>query len=419
MLLFFFIFLLLTSPVSADGFDQIYNSSFNSYKQTTGLSYSYLPVSKSPFELGMSYDTSLVKGVATEDVWGNYPLEYLTGNNYWERKSNLLSEVNGPPGTHVDLLYYYFNKTGHSIEVYGILLPFSRGDSSLGNWMNVIMGVTGVTYRDIPISWEQLVLSRKGLMKEYVGPGQMDNGEGGSSIIDSFVIKDPINIEKIEMLPEGQEIKGKIVLRNFKNTDLENINISHGSFSSTYTIPAMDTIEIEYSLDSDDWGDILTISNPNFARECILYGNALSDWITTDAITSLAFREDGDGVNWVNGSYLKPEGEDFCITQIPYSTNIPLRKPQLEEEEEEDIEEGNEEDSEETIDDEPIVPIDSQDPDSDDLDQEDPGEEGEVLGIQVSPDEDSVNNEDSVNYEDPNKNKDNNFVLPKTAVVIY
>jgi len=84
MLLFFFIFLLLSSPVNADGFDQIYNSSFNSYKQTTGLSYSYLPVSKNPSELGMSYDTSFVEGVAIEDVWGNYPLEYLTENNYWE-----------------------------------------------------------------------------------------------------------------------------------------------------------------------------------------------------------------------------------------------------------------------------------------------------------------------------------------------
>jgi len=406
MLLFFFIFLLLTSPVSADGFDQIYDSSFNSYKQTTGLSYSYLPVSKDSSEPGISYNTSLVEGVATENVWNNYPLEYLTENNYWERKSNLLSEVSGPPGTQIDLLYYYLNRANHSIEINDVLLPFSRGSSSQGNWMNIITGITGVSYRDISISWEQQVLSRKGLMKQYVGPGQMDSGIGGSFIIDSFVIKDPINIEKVEILPEGQEIRGKIILRNFKNVDLENINISHGSFSSTYTIPAMDTIEIEYSLDDDDWGDMLTISNPNFARECILYGNALSNWTTTDAITSLAFREDGDGVNWVNGSYLKPEGEDFCITQIPYSTNIPLRKPQLEEEEE---------DIEEISVDELVVPIDSQAPYSDDLDQEDSSGEGEVLGIQADSNNDSTDGDDSI----INNIKDNNFVLPKTAVVIY
>jgi len=399
MLLLFFIFLLLTSPVSADGFDQIYNSSFNRYKQTTGLSYSYLPVSKSSSVPGISYDTSLVEGVKTGDVWGNYTLEYLTENEYWQRKSKLLSEVSGPPGTQIDLLYYYLNNTGHNIEVNKVLLPFSRGDSSLGNWMNVVMGTTGVSYRDISISWEQLVLSRKGLMKEYVGPGRIANGVGGSFIIDSFVIKDPINIEKIEMLVEGQEIKGKIILRNFKNVDLEDIGISHGSFSSTYTIPAMETVEVEYSLDGDDWEDILTISNPNSPRECILYGNALSDWITTDAITALAFREDG---GWVNGSYLKPEGEDFCITQIPYSVNIPLRKPKLKEEEE-------------VLNDESVIPIDSPDSNSNDLDQEDLGEQGEVLGIQVNPDNDSINEDDSV----INNIKNNNFVLPKTAVVIY
>ncbi len=402
-------FLLLSSPVSADGFDQIYNSSFNRYKQTMGISYSYLPVSKNPSELGMSYDTSLVEGVATENVWGNYTLEYLTENDYWQRKSKLLSEVSGPPGMQIDLLYYYLNDTGHNIEVSSILLPFSRGDSSLGNWMNIAMGITGVSYRDIPISWEQLVLSRKGLMKGYVGPGQMENGVGGSFIIDSFVIKDPINIEKIEVFAEGQEIKGKIILRNFKNVDLENINVTHGSFSSTYTIPAMDTIEIEYSLESDEWEDILTISNPNFAKECILYGNSLSDWTTTDAITSLAFREDG---GWVNGSYLKPEGEDFCITQIPYSVNIPLRKPQIEEDDEDidEVEEG---------DDEPVSPTDSPDSNLDDLAQEDPDEEGEVLGVQVSPNEEHISNEGSSNDSIVDNIKDDNFVLPKTAVVIY
>ena len=405
MLLFLYIFLLLTSPVSADGFDVIYNrgnSSFSRYRQTTGISYSYLPTPKNSSEPGLSYDLSLIEGVETENVWGNYTLETLTENDYWQRKRGLLSGVSGPPGTQVDLLYYYLNDTGHGIEVNDIVLPFSRGDSSLGNWMDVVMGVTGISQGDISISWEQLVLSRKGLMKEYVGPGQIEYGMGGSSIMDSFVIKDPINIEKIEMLPNGQEIGGKIILKNSKNEDLENIGISHGSFNSTYTIPAMDTVEIEYSLNGDEWGDILTISNPNFARECILYGNSLSDWTTTDAITALAFREDG---GWVNGSYLKPEGEDFCITQIPYSVSISLKKPQLVDEEEveeeideniEDREEEIEEDSNGILDENNIVLIDSTTSNSDDF-----VGDGEVLGVQT------------------NSVKDNNFVLPKTGVVIY
>jgi len=413
MLLFLYIFLLLTSPVSADGFDVIYkrgNSSFNRYRQTTGISYSYLPTPKNSFEPGLSYDISLIEGEETEDVWGNYTLEILTENDYWQRKRALLSRVSGPPGTQVDLLYYYLNDTGHGIEVNNIVLPFSRGDSSLGNWMDVVMGVTGISQRDISISWEQLVLSRKGLMKEYVGPGQIEYGMGGSSILDSFVIKDPINIEKIEMLPDGQHINGKIILRNLKNEDLENIGISHGSFNSTYTIPAMDTVEIEYSLNGDEWGDILTISNPNFARECILYGNSLSDWTTTDAITALAFREDG---GWVNGSYLKPEGEDFCITQIPYSVSISLKKPQLVDEEEveeeideniEDREEEIEEDSNGILDENNIVLIDSTTSNSDDF-----VGDGEVLGVQINSVADSIQD----------NNKDNNFVLPKTGVVIY
>jgi hypothetical protein len=384
--------LLLGSPVSADGFDLIYNSSFNRYKQTTGISYSYVPVSRSPSEPGIYYDISLVEGVQTDDVWGNYGLEYLTENEYWQRKRKLLSKVSGPPGTQIDLIYYYLNNAGHIIDVSKVLLPFSRGDSTLGNWMDVVMGVTGASQRDISISWEQLVLSRKGVMKEYVGPGQIDYGVGGSLIMDSFVIKDPINIEKVEILAEGRSIKVKVVLRNLKEEALENISISHGGFSSNYTIPAMDTVEIEYSLESNEWGNILTISNPNSARECILYGNPLSDWTTTDAITALAFREDG---GWVNGSYLKPEGEDFCITQIPYSVNIPLRRPEIEEEEED-----MNDDSDRIVGQEDVVSVAPQDSNSNDG-----GEEEGVLGIQAYPEVSSI--------------KNNNFVLPKTAVVIY
>jgi hypothetical protein len=393
MLLFLFIFLLLGSPVSADGFDLIYNSSFNRYKQTTGISYSYVPVSRSPSEPGIYYDTSLVEGVQTDDVWGNYGLEYLTENEYWQRKRKLLSKVSGPPGTQIDLIYYYLNNAGHIIDVSKVLLPFSRGDSTLGNWMDVVMGVTGASQRDISISWEQLVLSRKGVMKEYVGPGQIDYGVGGSLIMDSFVIKDPINIEKVEILAEGRSIKVKVVLRNLKEEDLENVGISHGGFSSNYTVPAMDTVEIEYPLESNEWGDMLTISNPNSTRECILHGNSLSDWTTTDAITALAFREDG---GWVNGSYLKPEGEDFCITQIPYSVNIPLRKPEIRE-----GDGGIDDDSDRIVEQEDVVSVAPQDSNPSD----DGGEEEGVLGIQADPEVSSI--------------KNNNFVLPKTGVVIY
>jgi hypothetical protein len=393
MLLFLFIFLLLSSPVSADGFDLIYNSSFNRYKQTTGISYSYVPVSRSPSEPGIYYDISLVEGVQTDDVWGNYGLEYLTENEYWQRKRKLLSKVSGPPGTQIDLIYYYLNNAGHIIDVSKVLLPFSRGDSTLGNWMDVVMGVTGASQRDISISWEQLVLSRKGVMKEYVGPGQIDYGVGGSLIMDSFVIKDPINIEKVEILAEGRSIKVKVVLRNLKEEDLENVGISHGGFSSNYTVPAMDTVEIEYPLESNEWGDMLTISNPNSTRECILHGNSLSDWTTTDAITALAFREDG---GWVNGSYLKPEGEDFCITQIPYSVNIPLRKPEIRE-----GDGGIDDDSDRIVEQEDVVSVAPQDSNPSD----DGGEEEGVLGIQADPEVSSI--------------KNNNFVLPKTGVVIY
>ena len=131
MLLFLFVFLLLNTPVSADGFDIIYNSSFNQYRQTTGLSYSYLPESKDAFQPSIFYDFSLVEGFNTEDVWGNYTLGSLTENSYWQRKPSLLSRVSGPPGTQIDLLYYYLNEAGHNIEVNKILLPFSRGNYSL------------------------------------------------------------------------------------------------------------------------------------------------------------------------------------------------------------------------------------------------------------------------------------------------
>jgi hypothetical protein len=319
LVILFFLFLLV-SPVQADGFDLIQNSSFNRFRQTTALTISSLPISVEDGEIGVVYDEKLIQGQKVEYALEFVELGSLADNEYWRRIPGVFDEVSGPPGTQVDVLYYFKNEAGHSVDVSKVALPFSRADISEGNWLEVsFLKSEPPSFMDISISWEQLVLSKKGLMKEYPGLGKVQDQVSGSLIIDSVVISEPILIEAIKMEEVGGELNVEIKLRNTQQEALENIFIDHCGYSTEFGLPSLEVSTIQYSLGDYDGCGQLKISNPNFKRECVIWGNPFSNWISTDAITVLAFREDG---GWINGSYVQPEQESFCITRIPYSIQI-------------------------------------------------------------------------------------------------
>lgn len=391
MLLILFFLLLLTSPIYGDGFDMIGNCSFNRYRQTTAISLFFLPESVSNGNFGISYDTNLVEGTKTEDVWENISLGTLTENDYWRRIPGVLDNVSGPPGTEIDILYFFLNQTGHTVEVSKIALPFSRTNLDQGNWLKLAsMYGNSPIYREIPIPWEQLVLGRKSLTKEYSGPGLLYDGQGGSEVVDSLTISDPILIKDIQVVRQQDGVKITLWLENITTEPLEDILLEHFKYVKEVTIPALEEIEVSYLLKDFSGSEVLRITNPNSAQECIIYGNSFSDWTKTEAITVLAYREDG---GWVNGSYVQPEVESFCIRQIPYTTNIILRgyedmwdETAVSQKEEKETAEGEATEEESSV-------------------KED---KEEILGIsREALDDQGV------------RIKRDNFLLPKTGVVIY
>lgn len=367
------------------------NCSFNRYRQTTAISVSFLSESVIDGDLGISYDTNLVEGTKTEDVWENISLETLTENDYWRRIPGVLDNVSGPPGTEIDILYFFLNQTGHTVEVSKIALPFSRTNLDQGNWLKVAsMYGNSPIYREIPIPWEQLVLGRKSLTKEYPGPGLLYDGQGGSEVVDSLTISDPILIKDIQVVRQQDGVKITLWLENITTEPLEDILLEHFKYVKEVTIPALEEIEVSYLLKDFSGSEVLRITNPNSAQECIIYGNSFSDWTKTEAITVLAYREDG---GWVNGSYVQPEVESFCIRQIPYTTNIILRgyedmwdETAVSQKEEKETAEGEATEEESSV-------------------KED---KEEILGIsREALDDQGV------------RIKRDNFLLPKTGVVIY
>ena len=374
----------LNFPVYADDFNIIGDSNFNQYRQTTAISIGDLPLSIESSS-GIIYNRNLVVGISTQEILESVSLENLTEMNYWKRVPEIADRVSGPPGTQLDIVYYFSNKAGHSVDVSKVVVPFSRSDLSMGNWLNIaLVNEPLPVQRGISVFWDNRNLTKTGLLKEYIGPGVLEDGAKGVYILDSLLISDPIEIVDIQSEEVEGGVKMFVKIKNVGNEMLEDIYLEHHEYSINFTIPALEEINIEYVLENFEELGYFKITNPNLKTECVIYGNPKYNWVLTEAVTVLGFREDG---GWVNGAFVSPQQESFCITRIPYTITSPL----LEYEKSLDSDNIKEDEILDFVDDDEI------------LEKEEGiySEGGEVMGITSESDKE---------YKD-------NFVLPKTGVV--
>jgi hypothetical protein len=401
--LLLFYFSSLGIPVFADDFNIIGDSNFNQYRQATTISIGTLPQSPDD-SFSISYDPELIAGYSTQQVFEELTIEDLTEMNYWKRIPGIADNVSGPPGTEIDVSYFFFNLAGHGVEVSKVVIPFSQEVPEDGNWLNIVSVNNPLPLqRSISIFWDKRNLTKSGLLKEYIGPGVLEDGVVGSLLLDKLTIADPIQVSEVESEIIDDNVSMKVVIKNIGTEELENLQFKHLDYNHQFTISPSQEITIEYILeDVQDLGHF-QIENSNEQTECAIYGIKKYQWVRTEGITALAFREDG---GWVNGSYIIPEQESFCITRVPYTLVSPFlgyANTQLDDNIKEDIEEEGEiprEDLEEVGENEPSEEL---------LEVDDELEKGGgvVLGVQGG-----VENNEEVKQEDGN-----NFVLPKTGVV--
>lgn len=397
MLLILFLLFLLTSPVSADDFNIHGDSRYSDYKHTTAIAQSYIPESIEGAQ-SLIYDYSLTEGEETQEVLDNESVHTLTDTFYKRRIPGKVDRVSGPPGTRVDFIYKYCNYAGHSVDVSKVVAPFSKEDPGLGNWLNVAtMEGNLPIQRSISIYFDFRWILKTALFKEYIGPGVLEDGQEGFLLLDTLTISNPIKIQSIEveeLVEENKGVKVLVVIKNRSEETLENMFFEHHTYHLEFTMPPLEEITIEYLLEDFDELGYFKIHNPNAREECAIQGNPQYQWFWGGGVTVIGYREDG---GWIHGSTVQPEGDNFCISRIPYTMTSPI------------LEYEKSPDSDNIKEDEIVNPLDEQESLEEEGKIED--EEKIVLGIVDTGERNEIGIEE---YEGINED---NFVLPKTGVV--
>lgn len=311
LLIFLF---LLASPISvfADGFSERGDNSQNSFYHTIAYTVERdsMPVS-SELENSIQYMDLDVVGEDSESFANNQNIYTLTGAYHMIRSNNIGTHVAVPPLSRINVGYYYFNGSGHSVNIPKIKVTYSRG----------LNGNNGVSFIK-----NNSRLSRLSPFVEYAGIGEVRNGEEGKKLLDTLYVDNPLSFPTIET-SEGEEgINIVVVIKNSSNEDLKNLQFYHRGYMATLDIAPNSEYRLNYSVtlpetnSSDTDLGYFTLFNPNVLRECSVFGTAYNEWFNIESVSVFSYRDDG---GWAHGSYVQPDEESFCIERIPYSMTSP------------------------------------------------------------------------------------------------
>jgi len=319
-----FLFLVLfCPPVFADVFSDSGDASQSAFYN--GISYvmdrGQLPV-VTEGENSLFFDSGSIYGKEFPLI-GNEVFSIFFYNGYWrENGVNEGTYISAPPGGIVKVVYQYWNNAGHEVKINDVILAYSRtafdnsyykyfADFSFGEALDTAL----------PIYYGGTSYLRGGNLRLYNGVGMVGNGEYGYKILDEIKLKQPILFQSIltEEVKDGVKITARI--KNESNDDLNNLVITHGDWSETFSLTHFEEKELEYMLQGQfeegvetDLG-FLQINNNSAVRKCAVLGSNFSQVLEPESIASFSFRDDG---GWVNGASIGPSQESFCIERIPY-----------------------------------------------------------------------------------------------------
>ncbi len=316
MLIFFIFLLFFPYHTYADGFDISGDGALNEYYQTTAFSISQYP-NNSDTENSISYEEDDLVGTTTDLAIQNHTISSLTSLWYMKRLPDVLDKVSGSPGTKIDILYSYFNDTGHQVNISKIVVPFSRSVPDMGNLNNLVQHSDHTPkFSIIDVSFDNKVIRKEGILKEYPGLGIVDDDVKGLKILDTVEIANPLEVGDIQIFENGDFLDIEIKITNKSSEKLNNISFEHNTYSTQFDMNALEEITLQYSIPYSENLGYYKITNPNIKTECAIYGSNNYNWLSPNAVTVLAYREDG---GWINGAHVQPVCESFCITRLPYA----------------------------------------------------------------------------------------------------
>jgi len=309
--MFVLLFLLFfSSPIFADDFSIQGDSASNEFFQATALT-----VEKFPEQGEISYDESQLLGQNTTNILNTQSVFTLANMGYTRRIPNVVDKVYGPPGTRVDLLYFYQNNTGHSVNIKEIAIPLSRSIVSNGD-ISRLLDVDG-EYKSMGFLFSGNNLSRSGKYVYYEGLGNIVDGVGGGILLDSWYIQNPLAVELLKAEQVSDMVNLRVKVKNITEDEyLTNLNFKHKEYQELFTLMPSEERYLEYSLKSDK--DILepfSLANPNVKERCAVLGGNYYQWYFTDSISVFAKRENNI---WVGGGYVQPAIESICVKRIEY-----------------------------------------------------------------------------------------------------
>ena len=311
MLSVLLLFLFTPLNVLADDFNIQGDSSSNWFFQATAFT-----VEEFPNQEVILYEETEILGDNTSSVLNGKDIFSLTNMGYTRRIPGIADKVYGPPGTRVDVLYFYQNNTGHSVDIKVIAVPLSRSIIPNGD-LTKIINANGVVQENTGFLFSGNNLTRGGKYKHYDGMGSVADGAGGRFLLDSWYIQSPLEVELLEVEKDSDIVNLKVRIKNLSEDEyLTNLKIQHKTYEEIFTLLPQEEKYIEYSLKNE--GDTLepfTVSNPNVKERCSVLGGNYYQWTYTDSISVFAKREND---KWVGGGYVQPAVESLCIKRIGY-----------------------------------------------------------------------------------------------------
>ena len=304
------IFLLFPSFVFADDFNIQGDSGPNEFFQATALT-----VENFPEQGGISFDEDELLGQNTTNILNTQSIFTLASMGYTRRIPGIADKVYGPPGTRVDLLYFYQNNTGHSVNIMEIAVPLSRSVISNGD-ISKLINVSGEE-RNMSILFSGNNLSRGGKYMSYDGLGDIANGGGGGILLDSWYIQNPLTVELLKVERVSDMVTLQIKVKNITEDEyLTNLNFKHKEYQEIFDLMPSEEKHLEYSLENrENILEPFTLANPNVKERCAVLGGNYYQWYATDSISVFAKREND---KWVGGGYVQPAVESICVKRIGY-----------------------------------------------------------------------------------------------------
>jgi len=311
-----FLFILFPKFVFADDFTSSGDLSENRYFDTLGFGIGSLP-QKGECPNCIEYDP--VVGENTQYILSSKSISDITSLDPRYgliRNPNLYTSLSVPPYSYVNFIYWYKNNTGHNVEISQLKVYLSRYYSSQGDLRN-ILDITG-TYESTHLQTFTWVYPRSGYLKTYDGLGIVNKDANGAVVLDTVIVKAPIIFERWEAFVEGDIVNIKVFVKNITNILERDIVFNHGEYFLKRDFQASEEHMYEYELPFEDIYSFgyATISNPNTRKECTSFGEHLESFFVGDSAPMSGVR--GEGFNYI-GSRVKPWGQAFCITRIPYT----------------------------------------------------------------------------------------------------